>query len=214
MPTPEPQIIHIDVPPSLRLREKWLRELLPNVAFDGWTEPTARAAAEAIGLTEAEQALAAPGGINDLIETFFDLAEQKLAEELKIYPLDQLGVRERVGLALRIWLRILKPDREAVRRAAGRGFLPWHAGAATRRAWSVADTIWTVTGDTSEDYNRYTKRGLLAAIIPPLVLYWLDEDDEQKLEAYIERHLNRAMKIGQAGGKAFGPILSMFSRQR
>ena len=54
----------------------------------------------------------------------------------------------------------------AVRRAAARGFLPWGAGPALQRSWKVADMVWTAAGDTSEDYNRYSKRGLLAGVIP------------------------------------------------
>ena len=137
-----------------------------------------------------------------------------MLEKLADADLTEMGVRDKVGLGLKLWLESLAPNREAVRRAAARGFLPWHAGASSQRTWSTADAVWTGIGDMSEDYNRYTKRGILAAIIPSLVLYWLDEENEMKLDAYITRRLTSAMKIGQAGGKAFGPVLDLFSSRR
>ena len=207
-------MIHMTISPSSRLCDRWLEVLLPNVPFDGWTDVAARTAAKEAGLTDDEQALAAPADIKDLLEAFFDRAEAEMSERLAATDVTGLGVRDKVGLGLKLWLEALAPDREAVRRAATRGFLPWHTGAATQRTWSVADTIWTGIGDTSEDYNRYTKRGLLAAIIPALVLYWLDEEDEEKVDAYIKRRLTRAMKIGQAGGKVFRPLLNLFSSGR
>ncbi len=211
LPTPDAEMIHMTTSPSAKLRATWLEALLPNVPFDGWTDEAAREAAKAAGLSKAEQALAAPGGIADLIETFFDHAEAGVTGHLEAAELETLGVRDKISVGLKAWLVALEPNREAVRRAAARGFLPWHASAATQRTWSLSDAIWSGIGDTSTDYNRYTKRAILAAVIPSLVMYWLDEEDPEKLDIYITRRLTRAMKIGQAGGKVFGPVLSMFT---
>ena len=56
--------------------------------------------------------------------------------------------------------------------------------------------VWDEAGDTSEDYNRYSKRGLLAAVIPPVVMYWLDAPaGEESLDAIIQRTLNQQFGI-------------------
>ncbi|HBX93320.1 MAG TPA: COQ9 family protein, partial [Hyphomonas sp.] len=62
--------------PSEVLRFRWLDAMLPDVPFDGWTEATAARAAKQAGLSEGEQALAAPNGVPDLIDAFFDRAGQ------------------------------------------------------------------------------------------------------------------------------------------
>ncbi len=194
-------------PPSTRLAERWLDALLPNVAWDGWTEQSARKAADEAGLTDAQRTLAAPRGVPDLIEAFFDRAERTAAAEMAARDLSELGVRGKVSAGLRAWLDALSPDREAVRRAAAHGLLPWRAGEAAQRLWSIADTVWTAAGDDAEDYNRYTKRGLLAAVIPASLLYWLTQDDQEKVDAFIERRLTNAMRVGRAGGRVLGPVL-------
>ena len=186
--------------PSDVLRSRWLEALLPHIAFDGWTDAAASLAASEAGLSEGEQALAAPNGVIDLIEAFFAAAE---AEAKAILAAEVL-----------VWLGALAPNREAVRRAAARGFLPWSAGPAVQRAWSVADMVWTAAGDTATDYNRYSKRGLLAAVIPGIVMYWLDAPDAADLDAYISRRLQQASGLGRNAGRVVAPVLDFIKALR
>ena len=202
------------VSPSSALRARWLGALLPHVPFDGWTQMAADRAAEEAGLDAGEQALAAPNGLADLVDAFFEAAEAAAAEELTGAALEGLGVREKVAFGVKAWLAALAPHREAARKASVRGFLPWAAGDAVQRTWSVADMIWTGIGDASEDYNKYSKRGLLAAVLPLIFLRWLDETDEAALDDYIGVRLTGAMKFGQAAARIAGPALEALGRAK
>lgn len=200
--------------PSETLRSRWLAALLPNVPFDGWTQVAAEAAAEEAGLSAGEQALAAPGGVTDLIDAFFTGAERDAAAALEKVDMSDMRVPEKVAAGVEAWLAALAPNREAVRRAAARGMLPWGAGAAIQRAWSVADMVWTAAGDTSEDYNRYSKRGILAAVLPPIVLKWLDQPDDEEMRTFIDSRLRQASGVGQFAGRFAKPVLDRFSKAR
>lgn len=199
--------------PSNLLRDTWLDTLLPEVAFDGWTNVTATRAAETAGLSEAEQALAAPGGVADLVEHFFNRAEDTARTRIEAADLADLRVHEKVAFGVRAWLDEMSDHREAVRRAINWGALPWRISAPAQRMWSIADMVWTATGDTSEDYNRYTKRGLLASALPSIVLRWLDETDSEAIDRHIARRLKNAMQLGQAGSKVIGPLLRPFRQK-
>ena len=152
--------------PSDTLRDRWLKAALPLVETGGWTVDTLAKSAETAGLSEGEQALAAPNGVNDLIDHFFESSADGMLEMLATQDLGALRVHERVAAGLKAWLGVLEPNKEAVRKAASRGMLPWGAGAATRRVWRIADTIWEAAGDTATDYNRQTKRALLVSCNP------------------------------------------------
>ncbi len=200
--------------PTEKLRARWLDALLPEVPFDGWSEAAAKTAAEKAGLSEGEQALAAPGGIFDLMEAFFDQAEEDAKTALGEADMSALRVHEKVARGVRVWLDILEPNREAVRRAVSRGFLPFgKAGApgAAQRTWSLSDMIWDAAGDTSDDYNRYTKRALLAVCIPPIIMHWLDHPESDELDAYIAKRLKQASTLGRGAGKVAKPILDFVS---
>lgn len=198
--------------PSQILLDRWLEALLPRVPETGWTMVAAKQAAREIELTTGEQALAAPNGISDLIDRFIDRAVDEALVGLSSETLATLRVHERVAAGLKAWLDALEPHREAVRKAAGHGLLPWGAGAAAKRVWSVADAIWEAAGDTATDYNRQTKRALLSAVIPRVVMYWLEQRDPERVERFIMTRLQEAMKLGQAGGKVLGPALDFMER--
>ncbi len=193
--------------PSETLRNRWLEAVLRLVPDHGWTKDTLHRAAEKAELDEGEQALAAPGGVNDLIDQFFENASDGMLETLATEDLDALPVHERVAKGLRTFLDQLEPNREAVRRASARGMMPWGAKAAASRVWSIADAIWEVAGDTATDYNRQTKRALLSAVIPSVVTFWLANKDREAVNAHIKRRLQMAMFIGKNGGKVAGPML-------
>ncbi len=200
--------------PSESLRSKWLKAALPLVSEQGWTAETLASAARAAGLSEGEVALATPGGVNDLIDHFFDEAIDSMLENLVTEDLGSLRVHERVAAGLKSWLAVLEPNKDAVRKAAARGMLPWGAGAATRQVWRTADAIWEAAGDTATDYNRHTKRALLSAVIPSVVLHWLETEDEAAVDRYIMQRLKQAMRLGQTGGKLLGPVLNALNRSK
>jgi ubiquinone biosynthesis protein COQ9 len=200
-------------PPSDLLRRRWLTELLPEVAFEGWTEAAVSAAAVRAGLTQGEQALAAPQGVLNLIDAFFDAAEAAARAELASADLTGLRVPDKVKRSVIAWLDALAPNREAARRAASRGFLPWGAGPALQRTWKVADMIWTAAGDQSDDYNWYSKRALLAGVLPAIVLYWADNPAPEDLDGFISRRLANASGIGQRAGRIVKPVLDRFGKR-
>lgn len=200
--------------PSAKLRARWLESLLPSVPYEGWTSMAVKRAAEEAGLTLGEQALAAPRGLTDLIKAFFDAAETEANAALLAADLSGMGGRQKVAHGVTLWLKALEPNKEAARRASARGFLPWVAGDALQRTYSVADMIWTGLGDPSEDYNKYSKRGLLAATLPLIFMHWLEEEDETALEAYINRRLTGAMSLGKSASKLAGPLLDAVERFR
>ena len=68
----------------------------------------------------------------------------------------------RAGLAgSRSW----RPAREAVRRALAILAMPQNVAAgAAQLGWRAADLMWRLAGDTSTDFNHYTKRMTLGAV--------------------------------------------------
>ena len=194
------------------LRDRWLDTFLPRVPETGWSLVSAKQAAREAEISPGEQNLAAPNGISDLIDHFFERAVDEMLATLATQDLSDLRTHERVAAGVRAWLDALSAHKAAVRKAAGKGLLPWGAGAAAKRVWAIADAIWEAAGDTATDYNRQTKRALLSAVLPPIVLYWLDHEDGEALDRFIADRLQTAMKVGQAGSKVVKPVLDLLDR--
>ena len=184
--------------------EKLLSAALPHVDFDGWAEPVFDMAIADSGVGTAQARLACPRGTLDLARYFHDAGDAEM--QARMAELDQTQMRYRERVARAIWerLEIAGQNKEAVRKAAALFALPIHAGEAARATWHTADAIWTALGDTSEDYNWYTKRLTLSAVWSAVLLYWLGDDSPGYADtrAFIDRRIENIMQFERAKAKA------------
>ena len=176
--------------------EKLLDAALPHVAFDGWSEATFRAAVAESGMEPALAATVAPRGAVDLALAFHARGDARMVEGLKAMDLSGMKFRQRVATAVRLRLELVE-NREAVRRGTTLFALPQYAALGAKAVWGTADAIWTALGDTSDDFNWYSKRATLSAVYGATVLYWLGDDSAGHADtwAFLDRRIADVMQI-------------------
>lgn len=194
------------------LQDTLLDAALPSVAFDGWTEQLLTRAAEQMGRTPFDVKRAFPDGLRDVLLYFSSRADAQMLETLRRdYHLPSMKIRERIATAVMVRLRQQAPHREAVRRAIGFYTMPWNMGAATKALYATVDAIWREAGDTSTDYNFYTKRLLLSHVYTSTVTVWLNDKtpDLSETEAFLRRRIEDVMQIEKFKAKAKGYMGSL-----
>ena len=89
------------------------------------------------------------------------------------------------------------PAREAVRRALSVLAMPQNAPLGARAGWHTADLMWRMAGDTSTDFNHYTKRMTLGAVYGSTLLTWLDDQSEgwSETAAFLDRRIDNVMQF-------------------
>ena len=89
------------------------------------------------------------------------------------------------------------PAREAVRRALAILAMPQNVPLALRIGWRTADLMWRIAGDTSTDFNHYTKRMTLGAVYGSTLLVWLDDQSEgwSDTAAFLDRRIDDVMQF-------------------
>ena len=187
-----------------RLRDEILEAGLRHVAFDGWSNKAFAAGAKDAGEGAAGLARAFPGGAKDAARHFGVLADRRMTAALgRLLRRKPLRTHERVAAAVRARLRILAPHRQAVRRLLAFLALPLNASLAGKLLWSAADAVWRAAGDTSTDFNYYTKRGLLAGVYGSTLLFWLADEsgDFAATDAFLDRRIADVMKIFSLRGR-------------
>jgi ubiquinone biosynthesis protein COQ9 len=198
---------------------------LPHIAFDGVTEALLARAAKEAGATKYDLARLFPNGPLDLIEAMSDLADREMAKRLKTMKLSTMKVRERIAAAVMARLLVLKPHKEAARRVVAHLSLPANLALATGLAWRTADAMWRAVGDSSTDFNYYTKRAILAGVYSSTLLCWLTDDskDESATEAFLAARIDNVMRFEALKAKAreqakrlpaLGDVLAAFSARR
>jgi ubiquinone biosynthesis protein COQ9 len=191
-----------------KLRARILEEALPHVAFDGWTDGTLRSAAEAAGASEAELKAAFPRGIADALVFFSDDADRRAYDAITNADLKAMKVRERVTFGVRARVEAVATHKEAARRAAAVLALPQYALDGATCVYRTCDTIWRAVGDTSADFNFYTKRALLAGVYTSTMLYWFADSSEGFADTwkFLDRRIADVMQIEKAKNAALKAI--------
>lgn len=186
------------------VRAQILDAALPDVPFDGWTGKSMRVAAKKAGVESGLARLALPGGTVDLVRYFIADGDRRMALELAKHDLPAMKVRERITFAVRTRLQVDEHNREALRRATAYLALPTSGTAAPRALYGTVDAIWRAAGDTSTDYNFYTKRLILSGVYTSTAAVWFGDDTDgfEKTWAFLDRRIEDVMQIEKVKGKA------------
>jgi len=184
-------------------RKAIMEKALELAPFDGWTVPMLQRAAKEAGETRDTQRLAFPKGVMDLLEYHSQQADEEMLERLEDYDIAALKVRERVTLAVRLRIEVIATHKDAIRRAAHVLALPMHHVTAMRITYHTVDAIWRGIGDTSTDFNFYSKRAILAGVYTSTMMRWLEDrsDNDQDTWAFLDRRIQNVMDFEKAKAK-------------
>ena len=191
----------MDEPSPLELIRRQLALAVgENAVFDGWTQAAVDAAALQLGIDQAQARLAMPKDQAGKVETYIHAVDRALEEWFTPERLAGLKIREKIRSILWKRLEIMEPAREAVRRALSILAMPQNVPAGLKTGWHTADVMWRIAGDTSTDYNHYTKRLMLGGVYASTLLVWLDDGSEGFMEtgSFLDRRIDDVMKIEKA----------------
>ncbi len=188
------------------VRQAVLDAALPHAPFDGWSERMFQAAVQDAGVDSGLVLLAFPDGVIDLLDVFWSSKDAALAQEMAQRGLHNTHLSQRISEALKIYIGLLSPHREAVRRALALQALPLNAPGGLVCLYRTVDTIWRSAGDQSTDFNFYTKRATLAVVVASVVTHWLGEggDDVDAMHGFIERRIENVLAFEKVKARVGG----------
>ncbi len=177
------------------LKRKILDRALVHVPFEGWSAGLLERAAVECGLDASYGWRLFPKGPLEAVALWSHVLDQTMLESLPS-PND-MRVRDRIALGVKTRLSLLIPHREAVLKTTFYLARPTHLGEATRLLYQTVSEIWYYAGDTSTDYNFYTKRALLAWVYSSTFVYWLRDtsDDHEKTWAFLNRRIGEVLNL-------------------
>lgn len=162
------------------------------------------------GYSETEFNTCFSGGIPQILNVFSSGIDAQMMQRLKTESVHPVRIRDKVAYAVWIRFELLQNYPEMIK--YGAKYWALHASSDARHAlWQSADHIWQWTGDSSTDYNYYTKRGLLSAVILSTTLYWVNDTSEkkEKTKAFLNRRIENVLTLGKITGKPMAAIMGM-----
>jgi ubiquinone biosynthesis protein COQ9 len=191
-------------------KEKAARDIiiatLPNVVFDGWSLRALQQGAASAGYKKTDVIRVFPGGAAQAVKAYSAMLDEKMITEMQRYHLTTMKIRERITLAVRKRIEAMEPHKEAARRAVTFSLLPLNVIEGASSLYKTVDAIWHAIGDSSTDFNYYTKRATLAAVYSSTVLFWLDDESagHQAAWDFLDRRIENAMAFEKARAKLRG----------
>ncbi len=203
-------------------RHAILSKALELAPFEGWTASMLHRAAREAGLPELEADRLFPGGVMDVLDLHAAEADRMMLEALPQSTLKTLKIRERIAALVRTRLEQAEPHKEALRRAVAVSLLPPHIPTATKTLWRTMDAMWRAAGDTSSDFNYYSKRLLLSKVYTSTFLFWLNDASDGHADswAFLDRRIAAVLTFGKTLADAksrtesWGDKAAEFLRQR
>jgi len=170
---------------------------LAQIPFDGFTDKVLKEAAVAAGVDTRATIRLFPDGPLSLVEAMSEASDREMQTRLAKAKLGAMKIRERIAAAVKTRLDILRPHKEAARRAAAFLTLPPHAARGATLLYRSVDAMWRAAGDTSTDFNFYTKRAILAGVYSATLMRWFTDDsaDEAETDAFLARRIDDVMRF-------------------
>ena len=182
-------------------------ELAPRIAaaaaFDGWSDEAVASAAGQAGVDPDVAAYAFKGGAMDMIAAWIAYVDARMEDAFDADTLAAMPVRERIRSLVWFRLESVADGQESLRRAIAIMAMPQNTRRALKLGWSSADAMWRLAGDTSVDYNYYSKRAILAGIYAATRAVFVDDKSEGKAEtlAFLGRRIEGIIRFEKAKGQ-------------
>jgi ubiquinone biosynthesis protein COQ9 len=192
-----------------------LNHLLPLAATSGWTMDNLHKAAILAGENRQTVKILFPHGISSAISAWQEQLDHDMVARVTSEHWQSERTRDKIAQCVWTRLELIADHQDAFRQATRQRL--WHPVTVKKDLWHSADAIWNLVGDTTTDYNHYTKRVLLSQLLFKTTLSFLGDvsTDYQDTRAYlthqIEQIIARGQKLGSAK-PALQKIWSVFER--
>ena len=188
----------VDEPSPLeQLRRRLALAVGENAVFDGWTQAAVDSAAGQLGIDPVQARLAFPKSQAAMVDAYIQEVDRALEAWATPERIAPLKIREKIRALVWHRLEIMGPAREAVRRGLAILAMPQNVPLGLRISWRTADLMWRIAGDTSTDFNHYTKRMTLGGVYGSTLLVWLDDQSEgwSDTAAFLGRRIDNVMSF-------------------
>lgn len=198
------------------LRLELAGDIAASAVFDGWSEEAVENAAKARGVDPNVARIAFPDGPTGMIAAWIASIDAAMAVGVPAESLAGVSIRERIRRLVQFRLDALVGKEEALKRALAIMAMPQNAAQSLRRGWQSADLMWRLAGDTSTDFNYYTKRTTLSGIYAATLAVFADDDSEDKAEtrAFLDRRIGDVIRFEKAKARMLRPADERFSMVR
>ena len=153
------------------------------------------------GLNINEIEVLFPEGDIDLIKFTLEQLNKELKEYCKKIDLIRLPVHKRIKKVLLSKISLMNKNKLFYRSIFLNLLIPKKNFSLLNQLYNSVDQIWFIAGDSSTDFNFYTKRLILSGIYSRVILFFFNNNNQEELENILDESLKRVSKIPEIKSK-------------
>ena len=185
----------------LKKRQVVLKCAKAFVSEKGFTKNSLENISKKYGLNTDETDLLFPQGNIDLIK----FALEQLNNDLEVYcrqiDLIRLPIHKRIRKVLLSKISLMNKDKPFYRTIFLNLLIPKKNFSLSSQLYNSVDQLWFIAGDSSTDFNFYTKRLILSGIYSRVMLFFFNNNNQEELENILDESLKRVSKIPEIKSK-------------
>ena len=185
----------------LKKRQAVLRFAKEFVSDNGLTKNCLENISKKYGLNTDEVDLLFPQENIDLIK----FALEQLNNDLEVYckqiDLIRLPIHKRIRKVLLSKISLMNKDKSFYRSIFLNLLIPKKNFSLSSQLYNSVDQLWFIAGDSSTDFNFYTKRLILSGIYSRVMLFFFNNNNQEELEKILDESLKRVSKIPEIKSK-------------
>ena len=185
----------------LNKRLEFLNYAKTHIANNGLKQNTFKDISNKYKLDLNETELLFPEGNVDLIKFALEKLNSDLEEYCKKIDLIRLPTHKRIKKVLLSKIFLMNRDKSFYKTIFLNLLIPKKYLSLPKQLYNSVDQIWFIAGDSSVDFNFYTKRLILSGIYSRIMLFFFNNDDQDSLERILDEDLKRVSKIPEIKSK-------------
>ena len=185
----------------LKKRLEFLNYAKAHISKNGLKHNTFKDISNKYKLDLNETELLFPEGNVDLIKFALEQLNIELEDYCKKIDLIRIPTHKRIKKVLLSKIFLMNKDKLFYKTISLNLLIPKRYFSLPKQLYKSVDQIWFISGDSSVDFNFYTKRLILSGIYSRIMLFFFNNDDQVGLEKILDEDLKRVSKIPEIKSK-------------
>ena len=178
-----------------KIRNEILSNAKDYIIKYGWNEEMFNKVAKNSKYDTAVVLSLFPEGYISLIQVYLDEINTKMTDESKKLNLIRFKVHERIRELCILRFKIMIKEKKIVCKTFLHLLLPNNYSFSLKNLYKTVDQIWYLAGDSSTDFNFYSKRAILASIYLTTILHFINNENLEETIILLNKQLKKVSKI-------------------
>jgi ubiquinone biosynthesis protein COQ9 len=174
---------------------------LIDIKNSGFNEKMLLNAAKNCKISEGKLRRLFPEGIFELKQYYFSEIDEQMLQKIKTQNYENIRIRDKIFNGVLIRLELFKKNKTSIKHI----FVSESSNPikSLKHLWRTSDLIWKSAGDSSTDYNHYTKRLLLSWVYITTLICWFNDKSRNinDTKLFLNRRIDEVLEFGKQSGK-------------